>query len=93
MSDKDRLSSSESEMENKDWSDDDEDLISFKLAPISFQSLVGHCDEVNTCSFSPDWSLLVTGADDCLVKVWNTKTGEPLYTLVTHKGKNVFFFF
>lgn len=65
---------------------DNEDVSPIILTPISFRSLVGHDDEVNTCCFSPDWRKLVSGGDDCLVKVWSTRTGQPLHTLTKHKG-------
>ncbi|KAK3700235.1 hypothetical protein QZH41_014405, partial [Actinostola sp. cb2023] len=41
---------------------------------------------VNTCAFSPDWSKVVTGGDDHLVKLWDSKTGKVLFTLEDHKG-------
>ena len=65
---------------------DSDEVSALQLTPISFRSLVGHQDEVNTCCFSPDWSKLVSGGDDWLVKVWDTKSAEPLHTLTEHKG-------
>ncbi|RMX37608.1 hypothetical protein pdam_00007891 [Pocillopora damicornis] len=41
---------------------------------------------VNTCAFSSDWSKIVTGGDDMLVKLWDTKTGKVLFTLDSHEG-------
>ena len=76
------------EGEDVDSESDDSDVSPFVLAPISFRSLVGHDDEVNTCSFSPDWRRLISGGDDCIVKVWNTRTGQPVFTLTSHKGEN-----
>ena len=43
--------------------------------------------QVNTCAFSSDWSKIVTGGDDMLVKLWDTKTGKVLFTLDSHDGK------
>lgn len=65
---------------------DGSDVSPIVLTPINFRSLVGHKDEVNTCCFSPDWCKLVSGGDDCLVKVWDTQSGTPLHTLLHHKG-------
>lgn len=76
----DTAGSSESE------GDDSEDVSPILLTPISFRSLVGHQDEVNTCCFSPDWSRLVSGGDDWLVKVWDTRSGKPVHSLANHKG-------
>lgn len=42
---------------------------------------------MNTCAFSSDWSKIVTGGDDMLVKLWDTKTGKVLFTLDSHEGK------
>ncbi|CAH3037389.1 unnamed protein product [Pocillopora meandrina] len=57
-----------------------------ELTKINFRSLIGHKDEVNTCAFSSDWSKIVTGGDDMLVKLWDTKTGKVLFTLDSHEG-------
>lgn len=65
---------------------DSGDISPFVLAPISFRSLVGHDDEVNACCFNPDWTRLVSGGDDWVVKVWDTLSGNPVHTLKSHKG-------
>ncbi|XP_022793521.1 WD repeat-containing protein 38-like isoform X2 [Stylophora pistillata] len=57
-----------------------------ELTKVNFRSLIGHKDEVNTCAFSSDWSRIVTGGDDMLVKLWDTKTGKVLFTLDSHEG-------
>lgn len=44
--------------------------------------------QVNTCAFSTDWSKIVTGGDDMLVKLWDTKTGKVLFTMNNHEGKS-----
>ena len=44
---------------------------------------------MNTCAFSSDWSKIVTGGDDMLVKLWDTKTGKVLFTLDSHEGKKM----
>ena len=74
--------------EESESESDDGDISPFVLTPISFRSLVGHDDEVNTCCFSPDWTRLVSGGDDCVVKVWDTQSGQPVHTLTRHKGRN-----
>ena len=48
---------------------------------------------MNTCAFSSDWSKIVTGGDDMLVKLWDTKTGKVLFTLDSHEGKEEFILF
>jgi WD40 repeat protein len=73
--------------EESDSESEDGDVSPFVLTPISFRSLVGHDDEVNACCFSPDWTRLVSGGDDWVVKVWDTHSGQPVYTLTSHKGE------
>ena len=41
---------------------------------------------MNTVAFSPDWSKVVTGGDDSLVKIWDTKTTKVLFTIDSHTG-------
>jgi WD40 repeat protein len=77
------------EKEEIDTESEDGDVSPFVLTPISFRSLVGHDDEVNACCFSPDWSRLISGGDDWAVKVWDTSSGQPVYTLTSHKGENM----
>ncbi len=38
--------------------------------------LPGHHDRINSVAFSPDGSWLVSGGDDCTVRVWNVLTGR-----------------
>lgn len=38
--------------------------------------LPGHHDRINAVAFSPDGSWLVSGGDDCTVRVWNVLTGR-----------------
>jgi WD40 repeat protein len=38
--------------------------------------LPGHHDRINAVAFSPDGSWLVSGSDDCTVRVWNVLTGR-----------------
>ena len=74
--------------EKSDAESESGDVSPFVLTPISFRSLVGHDDEVNACCFSPDWTKLVSGGDDCVVKVWDTRSGQPVHTLTSHKGRS-----
>ena len=75
------------EREGIDSGSEESEVSPFILTPISFRSLVGHDDEVNTCCFSPNWSRLISGGDDCVVKVWDTSSGQPVYTLTRHTGE------
>ena len=36
----------------------------------------GHSGGINSVSFSPDGTKVVTGSDDNLAIIWNVKTGE-----------------
>ncbi|MFN0056132.1 MAG: protein kinase domain-containing protein [Planctomycetales bacterium] len=47
-------------------------------------TLLGHTDFVNSVSFSPDGSRIVTGSSDKTVKLWDAATGEELLTLRGH---------
>jgi WD40 repeat protein len=38
--------------------------------------LPGHHDRINAVAFSPDGSWLVSGGDDCTIRVWNVLTGR-----------------
>jgi WD40 repeat protein len=38
--------------------------------------LAGHQDRIGAICFSPDGSWLVSGADDCTIRVWNVLTGR-----------------
>ena len=44
----------------------------------------GHAGDVRSCSFNMNGKLLVTGAEDRTVRIWNMKTGECLHTLRGH---------
>lgn len=46
---------------------------------------LGHTKRVTCLSVSASGQFLVSGSDDCTIKVWNTSTGQCLRTL-THKG-------
>ena len=74
------------EKDEIDSESEDSDVSPFVLTPISFRSLVGHDDEVNACCFSPNWTRLISGGDDCVVKVWDTSSGQPVFTLRNHTG-------
>jgi tetratricopeptide (TPR) repeat protein len=55
-------------------------LLCLLLLPISFlfaqEAEVAHEKDINFIVFSPDNSLVITGADDKTVKVWETATGR-----------------
>src|SRR5207244_4414205 len=46
--------------------------------------LAGHSKEAWALAFSPDGTLLASGADDNLIKIWDVKTGSELLTLTGH---------
>ena len=39
-------------------------------------SLLGHTDCVLDAKFSPDSLLVVSGASDCSIRLWNSETGK-----------------
>ncbi|MCK9171596.1 MAG: caspase family protein [Treponema sp.] len=41
---------------------------------------MGHGQQINSLAYSPDGKYLVTGSDDKTVKLWNTETGQELWT-------------
>ena len=49
-------------------------------------TLKGHTDAVNSASFSPDGSRVVTGSGDQTAKVWDAKSGAEVLTLKGHTG-------
>eukprot|EP00963_Diacronema_lutheri_P001437 scaffold86_cov338-Pavlova_lutheri.AAC.100 len=44
----------------------------------------GHSYDIASCAFSPGGDLIVTGADDSRVKVWNSQTGNCVVTFMDH---------
>ena len=45
------------------------------------QQLIGHEDKTNVVAFSPDGSQILTGSDDCTLRLWNSQgeaVGQPL---------------
>ena len=51
--------------------------------------LVGHEDEINWVSFSPDGRSLATASDDQQIKLWNAETGRIESTLAGHQEQVV----
>ena len=47
-------------------------------------TLEGHIRQVNSCSFSPDTSMVVSCSDDGTVKVQDVATEECIHTLEGH---------
>jgi hypothetical protein len=51
--------------------------------------LTGHSGAINALSFSPDGRFLISGSDDGSARLWDTKNGELLATLVSlNSGKD-----
>src|SRR5262249_24080135 len=48
--------------------------------------LKGHTGYVNSVSFSPDGTRIVTGSGDLTVKLWDARTGAELLELKGHTG-------
>lgn len=46
----------------------------------------GHKGEVNTCAISPNMDILVTGADDCRLLVWNLSSCKLVTCFKGHSG-------
>ena len=53
------------------------------LAP-TMRVFEGHTKEVWTVAFSPDSTVLASGGGDCMIKLWDVKTGRVLKTLHGH---------
>ena len=49
-------------------------------------TLLGHTDQVQGLAFSPDGKALVTASLDGTAKVWNTATGQEVFTLAVTLG-------
>jgi WD40 repeat protein len=47
-------------------------------------ALTGHTDEVNSCAFSPDGTLLATASNDRTVRLWHVPDGAPRTVLTGH---------
>jgi WD40 repeat protein len=47
--------------------------------------LIGHQSHLNSASFSPDDSRIITGSDDCTTRIWDVKTGQELAVLRGHE--------
>lgn len=47
-------------------------------------TLTGHCDAVTSCSFDQHGTSILSGSDDCTLKMWCTATGCLLRTLGGH---------
>jgi WD40 repeat protein/serine/threonine protein kinase len=73
--------SSDSFGSDPDISDDDVVLLWDVATGEVIRQFVGHTDWINSAAFSPDGTLLATGAKDKTVKIWEVATGELLQTL------------
>jgi WD40 repeat protein len=49
--------------------------------------LEGHQDSVKAVAFSPNGTRIVSGSDDCTVRVWNAVTFKQLAELKGHQGE------
>ncbi len=49
-------------------------------------TLVGHSGHINSVSFNPDSTKIVTTSDDATAKIWDVSTGNLLASLEGHKG-------
>jgi WD40 repeat protein len=49
-------------------------------------ALLGHASFVNSASFSPDGTRIVTSSTDGTAKVWDAKAGTEVLTLKGHTG-------
>ena len=58
-----------------------------RLCHSDLLTLKGHTGPVNSASFSPDGSRIVTGSQDRTAKVWDAKSGAEVLTLKGHTGE------
>jgi len=47
-------------------------------------TLRGHSEGVLSVAYSPDGKHIVSGSEDCTVKVWDSQTGKEVNVLVCH---------
>jgi WD40 repeat protein len=47
-------------------------------------TFAGHTNCVTSCSFTPDGTTVLSGSDDCTMKLWSTATGQCLRTFYGH---------
>jgi len=50
---------------------------------------ISHSGGVRSVAFSPDGTHVVSGSDDCSVKIWNAVTGEQILSSGEHNGKGL----
>ncbi|KPA10419.1 hypothetical protein MHK_009379 [Candidatus Magnetomorum sp. HK-1] len=55
-------------------------------APLDIFLQVGHSENVNSVSYSPDGRRIVSGSDDNTVKIWNAETGKLIRSLTGHSS-------
>lgn len=48
------------------------------------QTLEGHSDCINSASFSPDGSRVVSASRDSTIRIWDVLTGKPIHVLKGH---------
>lgn len=58
-------------------------------SPGAFQVLVGHEDAVHCCAIADDERIVVSGAADKMVMIWEVGTGDTLHTLDGHKESTI----
>jgi WD40 repeat protein len=46
---------------------------------------LGHADSIEACAWSPDGTQVLSGSEDCTLKVWDARTGEEVRTLAGHR--------
>ncbi|NJL64962.1 MAG: WD40 repeat domain-containing protein, partial [Methylacidiphilales bacterium] len=49
--------------------------------------LTGNTNWLRTGTFSPDTTILATGSDDYIIRLWNISTGQCFMTLEEHSGQ------